>query len=261
MSGLSPPPHSRTTILGVPVSSITLNSALDQIAAWISEKQSRYICVADVHSVIKAQDDERHRSNMAAADMITPDGTPLVWMSRLRGDKAISRVCGPDLMLAVCKRSVSENWRHYLLGGAEGIPERLATRLTEQFPGLSIAGAYSPPFRPPTPEEDAAIVADILASGADIVWIGLGCPKQERWMAEHKAALPGVILIGVGAAFNFHVGTIRRAPIWMRKNGLEWLHRLLSEPRRLWRRYLVDAPRFASLSLLETVRFRVNREA
>jgi N-acetylglucosaminyldiphosphoundecaprenol N-acetyl-beta-D-mannosaminyltransferase len=201
---------------------------------------------------MRAQDDAGHMRALRGADLIVADGTPLVWISRLRGERRLRRVAGADLLAAVCERSEEEGWSHYFYGGAEGVAGRLASRLARHYPRINIAGTYSPPFRPLTEAETRADIARINSSGADIVWIGLGCPKQEAWMAANSQGLAGRILIGVGAAFDFHAGNIERAPRWMCDNGLEWLYRLASEPRRLWRRYLVLGPRFVALSLAET---------
>lgn len=247
----------RVEILGVPVSIVDSGSAVATVAAWIKSRQQRsspprYVCACDVHSVMRAQDDQRHMRALRQADMIVPDGTPLVWVSRLRGERRIQRVPGPDLLSAICERSLAEGWTHYFYGGAEGVAGKLAERLSQNYPGLNVAGTQCPPFRALTPEEQERDLTRINASGADIVWIGLGCPKQEIWMLENHERLEGRILIGVGAAFDFHTGRIERAPQWMRNNGLEWLHRLASEPGRLWRRYLLLAPKFVAMSLAET---------
>lgn len=243
--GLDP---GRVNILGIPVSVLNMTTAVDQVRRWIEARQSRYICVADVHSVMRARSDGDHRTAMLAADMVTPDGTPLVWFGRLNGAGELRRVCGPDLVLAVAAASVQPGWRHFLYGGNEGVAERLSDELRTRFPGIEVVGSNCPPFRALTPDEDAAIVATILELRADIVWVGLGCPKQEKWMLEHRDRLPGVLLVGIGAAFDFHTGDVQRAPKWMRDGGLEWLHRLASEPARLWRRYLILAPKFLALA-------------
>ncbi len=244
----------RISILGVPVSVLDMDAAVRRIGGWLDRRETRYVCVSDVHSVTRAHDDPDHMAALSGADMVTPDGTPLVWVSRLRGNQEIKRVCGPDLMMAICAASEKAGWRHYFYGGDEQTGATLAVRLQQFFPNIQISGSYSPPFRPLTREETEAALERIRQSRAEIVWVSLGCPKQERWMHEMSAQLPGQTLIGVGAAFDFHAGRISRAPLWMRNNGLEWLHRLMSEPRRLWRRYLVMAPRFVALSLIETLR-------
>jgi N-acetylglucosaminyldiphosphoundecaprenol N-acetyl-beta-D-mannosaminyltransferase len=169
------------------------------------------------------------------------------------GFRHVERVYGPDLMLAVCEHSAKRGYRHFFYGGAPGVTEKLAVQLRSRFPGLQVAGTYSPPFRPLTPEEDREVVERINSSQPDIVWVGIGAPKQERWMAEHVGRLCAPVLIGVGAAFDFHGGLKKQAPRWMQKSGLEWSFRLMSEPRRLWRRYLVNNPFFLWLIFLQAL--------
>lgn len=242
----------RFWIVGAPVSVVDMASAIALIGRWVQEKKSRYICVTDVHSIMLSRWNPALRRALTGADLVIADGTPLVWTAWSRGMKSIRRVPGPDFMHELCRMS-PENWTHFLLGGAKGVPDRLAQSLTALNPRLTICGTHSPPFRPLTEGEDRELIERINASNPDIVWIGLGCPKQELWMSQHAPAIPGAILIGVGAAFNFLSGTVPRAPRWMQNNGLEWLHRLLTEPRRLWRRYLVIAPMFAVLAAVETI--------
>lgn len=244
----------RAEILGVPVSVVDMDAAVATIAHWVREKKTRYVCAPDVYNVVRAQDDPRHLQALRSADLVVPDGTPLTWVMRLRGETIKERVCGPDLMLAVCQRSAGEGWRHYFYGGAEGVAAELAQTLTTRFPGLQVAGIDCPPFRPLSEAEIDASIDRINAAKPDVVWVGLGCPKQELWMADNSARIDAAVLLGVGAAFDFHTGRIRRAPVWMRTHGLEWLYRLASEPARLWRRYLVSAPRFCLATLVETAR-------
>jgi N-acetylglucosaminyldiphosphoundecaprenol N-acetyl-beta-D-mannosaminyltransferase len=245
-------------ILGVPIGILDMPKAVDLIGSWIdgSEKRGRYVVVADAYNVMLAKQDPKHLEALVGADVVTPDGMPLVWVSWLRGVKETRRVSGPDLLPEVCARSNETGWRHYFYGGAEGVGETLAGKLKDKNPKLQIAGIECPPFRVLSADEKEAVIQRIKASKADIVWVGLGCPKQEAWMHEHVGRLDGVVLIGVGAAFDFLSGRIARAPVWMQRNGLEWLHRLASEPRRLWRRYLISAPRFAVLTLAETLAIR-----
>ena len=231
-------------ILGVPVSRITLASAVAHILDTIRRGFAQYICVRDVHGLMRAVDDPRMMDIQRDAGLVTPDGMPLVWAAKARGYDDIARVCGADLMEALFEATRGEDMPHYFFGGREGVAERLADAMQERFPGVKIAGWHCPPFRPLTDTENAEVIAEIRASGARIVWMGISTPKQEYWMSENVAKLPGVTLIGVGAAFDFHTGEVRRAPRWMQKRGLEWAHRLGSEPRRLWRRYLILAPRF-----------------
>lgn len=247
----------RINVLGVGISSINMAQAVATIGTWIQERQrAHYICVTGVHGVMEAQKDGALKQIHNQADLVTPDGMPLVWLNHLFGQRHVGRVYGPDLMLAVCQRSLTAGYRHFLYGGADGVPERLTTSLQKRYPGLNIVGSYSPPFRPLTPSEDAEIVARINSSGADIVWVGLSTPKQERWMAAHVQQIQAPVLIGVGAAFDFHAGLKPQAPRWMQQSGLEWCFRLLTEPRRLGPRYLINNPQFLWLLLLSTLHLR-----
>jgi N-acetylglucosaminyldiphosphoundecaprenol N-acetyl-beta-D-mannosaminyltransferase len=241
----------RVNVLGVQVSAIDIPMALDAISGWIAGRERCYVCVTGVHGVMESQRDPELLRIHNAAGLVTPDGMPLVWLGRLHGFGHVRRVYGPDLMLAVCEHSVLRGARHYLYGGAEGVPEKLAENLVRRFPGLQIVGTWSPPFRALSLDEDLKIVETINATRPDIVWVGLSTPKQERWMAAHRGQLEAPVLIGVGAAFDFHAGLKRQAPRWMQRSGLEWLFRLLTEPRRLWRRYLVNNPLFVWHTLLQ----------
>jgi len=231
-------------VLGVQVSAVNMTMALRTIDGWITRGEPHYVCVTGVHGVMESQRDPELRRIHNQAGMVTPDGMPLVWLSWLDGHRYVERVYGPDLMLACCAQTGDRAYRHYFYGGADGVPELLRSRLCARYPALKVAGIFSPPFRAVTPEEDEEIVRRINAASPDIVWIGLSTPKQERWMSEHRARLDAPVLIGVGAAFDFHAGLKRQAPRWMQRSGSEWLFRLLTEPRRLWRRYLVNNPAF-----------------
>jgi N-acetylglucosaminyldiphosphoundecaprenol N-acetyl-beta-D-mannosaminyltransferase len=250
------PPHTRVNILGVGVSAIDMPMALETIEGWITRREPHYVCVTSVHGVMESHREESLRRIHNAAGLVTPDGMPLVWLSRLQGFSQVRRVYGPDLMLALCERSAAKGYRHYLYGGTNGIPEQLAAMLQQRYPGLRVAGTYSPPFRPLSHEEDEQVVEMINEATPDIVWISLSTPKQERWMADHIERLTAPVLIGVGAAFDYHTGRKRQAPRWMQRSGLEWLFRLLMEPRRLWRRYLINNPSFVVLILLQTLGLR-----
>lgn len=251
LSEYSTPNPRRLNILGIPLAVVDMNSAIKVISRWVNGSRSRYICELDVHSIMRAQDDPVHNHALCRADMVLPDGMPLVWMSKLRGQTSIQRVCGPDLMLRVFEYSAHERWRHYFFGGSPGVADALAKKAKDLYPNLIVAGTACPPFRPMSAQEMDETIAKINAVSPDIVWIGLGCPKQEVWMCENIGKLTHSVAIGVGAAFDFHTGRIQRAPQWMRSAGLEWLHRLVSEPGRLWRRYLYMAPRFVILGILE----------
>lgn len=218
--------------------------ALDAIGRWISSGDRQYVCVSGVHGVMESQRDEELRRIHNEAGLVTPDGMPLVWVSRLKGFKGVSRVYGPDLLLACCERFLSQQCRHFFYGAAEGVAERLSQRLASRFPGLVIAGSFSPPFRALSAQEDDDIITMINATKPDIVWVGLSTPKQERWMKEHVKRINASVLIGVGAAFDFHAGVKPQAPRWMQRAGLEWFFRMITEPRRLGRRYMVNNPLF-----------------
>jgi N-acetylglucosaminyldiphosphoundecaprenol N-acetyl-beta-D-mannosaminyltransferase len=249
----------RVNILGVGISPLTRAQALATIEGWIAQGERQYVCVSGIHGVMESQRDERLRAIHNAAGMVTPDGMPLVWLSRMRGFKYVERVYGPDLLLACCERSVTTGYRHYFYGGGAGVPERLMERLQSRFPGLQIAGGYSPPFRALSAEEDADVVRRINAARPDVVWVGLSTPKQERWMSEHRDRLTAPVFVGVGAAFDFHAGLKRQAPRWMQRSGLEWLFRLWTEPRRLWRRYLRNNPLFIWHIVLQSLGVRQYR--
>jgi N-acetylglucosaminyldiphosphoundecaprenol N-acetyl-beta-D-mannosaminyltransferase len=234
----------RANILGVGVSAINMSMALATIDRWIDTRRRHYVCITGVHGVMESQRDPELRRIHNTAGMATPDGMPLVWMLWASGHRRADRVYGPDLMLAVLERSQERGYRHFLYGSSEATLARLQLNLHARFPGLSIVGSHSPPFRPLTPSEDAAVVEMINAARPDVVWVGLSTPKQERWMAEHRDRLEAPVLVGVGAALDFHAGLLRQAPRFMQRSGSEWLFRLAMEPRRLWRRYLRNNPAF-----------------
>lgn len=233
-----------TRVLGVPVNTINMVQAIEAILSWISVGTPHYICVRDVHGVMRAQEDPALLEIHDHAGMVTPDGMPLVWLSKLRGYKTASRVCGADLVGALCAASPAAGVRHYFYGGKPGVAERMAAALKRIVPELEVAGTGTPPFGIMSASEDEAAIAEINVTHPHVVWVGLSTPKQEYWMRDHVGRIPGATLIGVGAAFDFYAGDVQRAPEWMHHRGLEWLHRLFSEPRRLWRRYLVMAPKF-----------------
>ncbi|NWG38563.1 MAG: WecB/TagA/CpsF family glycosyltransferase [Hydrogenophilaceae bacterium] len=225
------------SVLGARIDALSWNAALDRLLSWAHRRESRYVTICNVHVVVSASQDADYRAIINGSDMATPDGAPVAWMLRRQGFAGQPRISGPDVMWALCERAAAEDLPIYCYGSTDATLARLEARLRAAFPSLKLTMG-SPPFRELTPEEDVAAVERINASGAGIVFVGLGCPKQERWMAAHRGRV-NAVMIGVGAAFDFHAGTVQRAPAWMRDNGLEWLHRLLSEPRRLWKRYLV----------------------
>lgn len=224
-------------VLGSYIDVLSGRTALQRLLQWARARESRYVTICNVHVVVSAFRDAKYQEVINASDMATPDGAPVAWMLRRLGFRNQQRISGPDLMWALCESCMQVGMPVFFYGSTDATLTLLKKNLNKAFPDLKIA-MESPPFRALSAEEDAAAVDRINASGAGFVFVGLGCPKQERWMAEHRGKIHAV-MIGVGAAFDFHAGTVKRAPQWMRDNGLEWLHRLGSEPRRLWRRYLV----------------------
>lgn len=251
-------------ILGVFVHAIQIPEAVAQMEEWITSRgKARYVAVTGMHGVTEAQHDPAFRNVLNSADLVVPDGMPLVWIARLKGHKLKRRVYGPELMLSFFEQTKGKGYRHFFYGGAPGVAERLVQRLQQQFPGMSVAGVYCPPFQPLSCEEDAEIIAQINSTKPDVLWVGLSTPKQELWMHAHREKLNVPVLIGVGAAFDFNSGVKKQAPIWMREHGLEWLFRLLQEPRRLYRRYLGYGSEFliyVSLELLGIRRGRLQRK-
>jgi N-acetylglucosaminyldiphosphoundecaprenol N-acetyl-beta-D-mannosaminyltransferase len=242
------------SILGTPISLLSMNRALSIIDMWQGDKTDRFVVFRDVHGVMLARDDLALKRAHQEAEIVAPDGMPIVWAARWAGGTGISRVCGPDLMLEVCRYGVTRGWRHFFYGGASGVAEVAVKNLRARFPGLIVAGIACPPFRPLTLEEDESMSASIRLAKPNFVWVGLGTPKQELWMAEHRGRLGGVTMMGVGAAFDIYAERISRAPIWMQKLGLEWAFRLFKEPRRLWKRYLILAPKFLVLITFDTLK-------
>ena len=246
----------RANVLGVGVSAVNMDLAARTIFDWIDRRDRHYVCVSGVHGVMESYHSPELRRIHNAAGMVTPDGMPLAWLLRLVGHRESDRVCGPELMPRIFVDSQERGIRHFLYGGSPRALELLRKRLGEVAPHAVIAGAYSPPYRPLTKEERADIVEMINASGADIVWVGLSTPKQERWMAEQRGDLTAPVLIGVGAAFDIQAGLVTRAPPFLRRTGFEWTWRLIHEPRRLWRRYLSSNPRFVFLVAMQMLRLR-----
>jgi len=253
--------ENRAKILGVGVSAVDIPRAISIVSQHVTERNQTYVCVTGVHGIIESQSDPALKQIHNKAGLVTPDGMPLVWMARRLGYDQITRVYGPDLMRAVTALSAQHGYRQFYYGGAPGVPDKLRSILTNQFPGLKVCGTLSPPFRPLTREEDEEIIAQINLTKPDIVWVGLSTPKQERWMAAHLGRIDAPVMIGVGAAFDFLAGTKRQAPVWMQKNGLEWLFRLATEPRRLWKRYLQIVPRFLVLAAIQLLFLPATRKA
>ena len=240
----TPARRMRVDVLGVGVSAIDPPTALETVTSWVDTGARHYVCVTGVHGVMECQADSELRNIHNLSGLTTPDGMPMVWAGRRAGAVGMQRVYGPDLMLLVLERAAARGWSSFFYGGGDGVAEILATKMVDRFPGLIVAGTHTPPFRPLTQEEDDEVVRTINRSSADLVWVGLSTPKQERWMASHRGRLDAAVLFGVGAAFDIHAGLLPQAPLWMQRRGLEWSYRLLREPKRLWRRYLYNNPRF-----------------
>jgi N-acetylglucosaminyldiphosphoundecaprenol N-acetyl-beta-D-mannosaminyltransferase len=234
-------------ILGVPLALADYERTMDWIDETVAAGGSATLSAAAVHLVMVAQEDETTRKAVSDVSLVVPDGQPLVWALKALGHEQATRVYGPDLMAKYCERSAGNGTRMYLYGGRnQGALVELALKLRRRYPGLQIVGGYSPPFRPLTDEERDWVAHDINRSKADVVWVGTGQPKQEIWMREMRPLLKAPMLIGVGAAFDFHAGLVPQAPTWMQNLGLEWVYRLSKEPRRLWRRYARYNPRFVA---------------
>ncbi|MFN0158303.1 MAG: WecB/TagA/CpsF family glycosyltransferase [Bacteroidota bacterium] len=241
--------NGRLTVIGTAFSIVNMRSAVEHILGWGRQRNSigRFVCVSGVHGVIEAEHDESFRSILNNADLNVPDGVPIVWIGKLCGFDKIGRVFGPDLMLEVCKESAMSGCSHFFYGGNEGVAAELAGRMERCYPGMKIAGTYCPPFRELSETEQSALVDIINKTSPDILWVGLSTPKQERWISQMKGKLKVGVMLGVGAAFDYNTGRLQRAPGWMQVAGLEWLYRLIQEPRRLYLRYLINNPKFLVL--------------
>jgi N-acetylglucosaminyldiphosphoundecaprenol N-acetyl-beta-D-mannosaminyltransferase len=248
-------------ILGVRVSATNMRDSVNQIRSWIHKKKRAYVCVTGVHGIMECQRSANVRAVHNSADLVVPDGMPLVYISRLAGHKHTTRVYGPDLLLELCEESLRHGFKHFFFGTTPATLASLKNHLVRDFQGLRIVGVYAPPFRPLTPDELAAAITHINACEPDIVWVGLSTPKQECWMAENRQQLNAQVLIGVGAAFDFHAGKVPQAPRWMQPLCLEWLFRLIAEPRRLWKRYLLNNPQFLWLVMLQALKLKPYKQS
>jgi N-acetylglucosaminyldiphosphoundecaprenol N-acetyl-beta-D-mannosaminyltransferase len=246
-------PHQTASILNTKVSAINMKIALIKLNQWIIKKESAYICVAAAHSVMECVQNPSLYPAFNNSNLTTPDGMAIVWLMRLKGHKSVQRVYGPDLLISACEFGISRGWRHYFLGGTDQTLAMLTAKLQTTYPDLKIVGHYAPPFRPLSSEENEQILASIRNSQADIVWVGLGSPRQEIWMYENLGRVNASVMVGIGAAFDFLSGSKRQAPRWLQKLGMEWFFRLVSEPKRLWPRYR-QYPRFVWLVIRELLR-------
>ena len=243
-------------MLGVGVHAVDLPAAATLLEDAVRTRRGGYVCVTGMHGVMEAQKDEALREVLNAAYLNVPDGMPTVWVGRLQGHAGMRRVFGPDLMLEVCRRSEERGYTHFLYGGGAGVALELAEHLWTRYPALQIVGTYTPPFRPLLPEERTDLRQRLRDTRPDILWIGLSTPKQERFMAEMAGTLDVGVMVGVGAAFDYHTGRLRDAPAWMKESGLQWVHRVWQEPRRLWRRYAYNIPPFVLRLLIQLARER-----
>lgn len=237
-------------VTGMRVDATSYDDASARVLRWAAERRSAYVCVANVHMAMEAAGSPDFRRIVGEADLVTPDGRPLVWALRLLRVKRATQVRGTDLVAEVAARAAGEGVPVGLYGSTPEVLGELTEELRRRLPGLDVACGVSPPFRELSPEEDGELTRRVAESGARILFVGLGCPKQERWMAAHRGRVPAV-MIGVGAAFEFHAGRVPQAPRWMQSAGLEWAYRLYREPRRLWRRYARHNPRFVALLALQ----------
>lgn len=241
----------RANVLGVGVHAIDMQEALRVVFEAVRDNRKGYVCVTGVHGVMEAQTDEPFRRTLNDAMLVTPDGMPTVWIGRAQGHDRMDRVFGPEFMWNVCRESVREGSTHFLYGGNPGVAEQLRENLCRAFPGLRVVGTYTPPFRPLTHDEESELVAQVSACNPDFFWVGLSTPKQEKFMAAYLDKLDTRVMVGVGAAFDVHTGRIKDCDQWIKRAGLQWAHRLLQEPRRLWKRYLINNPKFIVYALLQ----------
>ena len=237
-------------ILKTNINVTNMSDTIKYIGGHLDDLRGKYICVSNVHTTVMSYENEEYRKIQNGAAMALPDGAPLSSYSRRKGYKQAQRVTGPDLMLELFAISKEKGYRHYFYGATEETLQSMKEVLERDYPGIQIAGMYAPPFRALTPQEDAQVVAKINESRPDFIWIGLGAPKQEEWMYQHMGQLQGV-LIGVGAGFDYLAGCIKRAPRWMQRMSLEWLYRLLQDPKRLWRRYFTSNVKFICLTRMD----------
>jgi len=249
----------KINIFGVRVDATNLTSACQRIENWIEQKKKTYVCISPVATIVDCQKDAKYCEIVNNAGMVTPDGMPVVWMGKLKGNQTIQRTYGPDLMRDFCQLSQQKKYRHYFYGGTELSIEKLKKNFKKQFPDLTIAGFFSPPMRSVGEPEEENILNQINAAKPDVLWVGLGSPKQDYWMANHRDKLEVPVMIGVGAAFDFFAGIKPQAPLWMRRSGLEWVFRLCSEPKRLWKRYLVGNTIFICLILKDFLQGKLFR--
>ncbi|MEW5895574.1 MAG: WecB/TagA/CpsF family glycosyltransferase [Candidatus Omnitrophota bacterium] len=246
----------RVRVLDILVDVIDMDIAIDRVESWIRQRKKSYICVVPVSTIVEAVDDKDYRRIINNADMVTPDGMPIVWSGRFKGHSKIKRVCGPDFMKKICKDPCLAHWKHFFLGTTPATLKRLERKLRQWNPDIQVCGSYAPPVDEKARAEDESIIAQINGVQPDILWVGMGAPKQDYWMKLNRERLDVPVMIGVGAAFDFLAGVKPRAPEWMQRIGMEWFFRLCCEPRRLWRRYVIGNARFCFEMFKEIFRLR-----
>ena len=234
----------RANVLGVGVHAVDMRTAIEAIETAIFQHRRGYVCLTGVHGVMEAQRNPDLMGILSMATLVLPDGMPTVWMGHLQGFREMDRVFGPDLLIAVADRSVLTGHSHFLCGGQAGVAEQLRDALLCRFPKIRILGTYTPPFRPLRRDEERTLISTVRGLAPDIIWVGMSTPKQERFMAEYLPRLNTTLMIGVGAAFDFHTGRVKDSPEWVKRSGLQWAHRLIQQPGRLWRRYIINNPLF-----------------
>jgi len=251
-------PHTTdvANVLGIGVDVVDMEQSVARMRLALEEGRKGYVCLVGVHGIMEARRNLDLQSIFANAYLVAPDGMPTVWMGHIQGLSKMQRVFGPDLMLEVIGRKELSYYRHFLCGGAAGVAEQLRDEMLRRFPWSSIVGTYTPPFRPMSAEEESELATQVQALQPDIFWVGMSTPKQERFMAHYLPMLETKLMVGVGAAFLFHTGAIKDSPAWVKRAGLQWLHRLLQEPARLWRRYLVNVPLFLLQAVLQLAGLR-----
>ncbi len=241
----------RVNILGVGISALNVSTAVASVEHFLESNRRGYICVTGMHGIMEAQKDPDFREVQNKSILTTPDGIPTVWLGHLDGFEEMKQVCGADFMRAVCDSGRRKGIRHFFYGGKPGVAERLRDVLVEAYPGLKVVGTYTPPFRPLNTQEEEYLKQQLIEADVDIFWCGISTPKQERFMAKYLDILPVKLMAGVGAAFDINAGFLKDSPAWAKKCGLQWAHRLYQEPRRLWRRYLLNIPNFVWLCMLQ----------
>jgi N-acetylglucosaminyldiphosphoundecaprenol N-acetyl-beta-D-mannosaminyltransferase len=254
---MSSPKKPKANVLGISIDAVNMKGALDRIAREFESERKGYVCLAGVHGVMEAQRDADLAKIYAEASLVAPDGMPMVWVGRQQGQIAMERVAGPDLMLEVMQCERLRECTHFFCGGKDGVAQELREKLAERFPQIKIVGAYTPPFGPMSDAEEKSFVAMVNEIRPDIVWVGISTPKQERFMAKYIPLLDVKLMFGVGAAFDFHTGRIRDCADWIKRSGLQWLHRLMQDPKHLWKRYLQNNPAFLyaiTLQLMSSAR-------